>query len=107
MKIIKKIGAIFIGLITCIQIFFYKVYADYRFEVGPVYGIEEPPKSVNLIMDILGKLRIIFIPIILLIGIIVYFKKSKSSKKKKMLITIGIVSLTVIIYFVINEIFFC
>ena len=97
MKIIKKIGAIFIGLITCIQTFCYKVYADYRFEIGPDYGIEEPPKSVNHIMDILGKLKILIIPVILLIGFIAYYKKSKSDKYKD-IVKIAIFIMSIVIF---------
>lgn len=73
--------------------------------IEPMYGIPVPePVKNNFINSVWNICRMFIIPIVLLIGIIIYFKKSKSSKKRKIitvLITIGIVA---ILYFVINYI---
>lgn len=50
--------------------------------------------------------KIFIIPIALLIGLIIYFKKSKDSKKGKIVVTIGIIAITVILYFVIDKIIY-
>ena len=99
MKIIKKIGTIFILLITSIQTFCYKVYADYIIShPQPDYGIREPSKVANPIMDILGKLKILIIPVIVLIGFIVYSKKSKSDENRNILkIAIFIMSIVIFV----------
>lgn len=68
----------------------------------PVYGV---PKTSTL--TIIWRIaRTFVIPIALLIGLIIYFKKSKSIKKKKILVTIGIIAITAILYFVINKIIY-
>ena len=65
-----------------------------------LYGVYRP-SPVTIIWRIA---RTFVVPIALLIGIIIYFKKSKSSKKKKILVTLGIVVLVALLYFVINKI---
>ena len=69
---------------------------------GTLYGVARP-STVTIIWRIA---RIFIIPIALLIGLIIYFKKSKSSKKQKILVTRGIITITVILYFVVNKIIY-
>ena len=97
MKFFKKIGIIFINTITYIQIFFYKVYANIRIEVGPVYGVEEPPKSKDIIMESISILKMLIVPVILLMGFIVYNKKSKNNKYKD-IVKIAIFIMSVVIF---------
>lgn len=98
MKIIKKIGIMFISIITYIQIFFYKVYAGFIYpNHHEDYGIREPSKVVNPMLNILGKLKILIIPVILLIGFIAYYKKSKCDKYKG-IVKIAIFIMSIVIF---------
>ena len=95
MKIIKKIGIMFISIITYVQSFFYKVYAESHVE--SLYGVSEPPKTIDSIMEVLDKLKILIIPLILLIGFITYNKKSKSDKYKD-IVKFAIFIMSIIIF---------
>lgn len=72
----------------------------------PDYGVEYP-KTTKYILDIWDIFKFFIIPIVLIIGLIVYFKKSKSSTKKKVIIMITTILITIAIcleinYFVVN-----
>ncbi len=101
-KIIFFIGVLLMSLPS--KIFATNVFTS---PVSTLYGIPEtvyessPVSPVQLIWRIA---KGIVIPLILLVGLITYLKKSKSSKKKKILVTIGIIAITAIIYFVVNKI---
>lgn len=107
MEILDKIKKGLIGIAGYLLTMPTKVFGaslDIPLLYGPpstpeLYGVVRPSPAEK----IWNFARFFIIPLALLIGIIVYFKKSKSSKKKKILITIGTILLTIIIYFVINE----
>lgn len=111
MKIISKIYKVMVSIAIAIISFPSKIFAALDPSAiqdlyGPppvaLYGVARP-STVTIIWRIA---RTFVIPIALLIGIIVYFKKSKSSTKKKILVTLGIVALTALIYFIINKIIY-
>jgi len=102
MKKIKKIVlAIGIWGITLIN----KVFAIVKGSTDPTpyYGPPsskdiETPKD-NTVLDIF---RLFVIPLVLLIGIIVYFKKSKSSNRRKIITTLIFLIIIIILYLGIN-----
>ena len=112
-KIILKVKKVLIAIVLAIISFPNKIFAainpsalDIQDLYGPppvsLYGVARP-NTVTIIWRIA---RTFIIPIALLIGLIIYFKKSKGSKKKKILITIGIIAITAILYFVVNKIIY-
>ena len=111
-KFILKAKKVIVAVILAIISFPNKIFAINPSSLyiqdlyGPppvaLYGVTRP-STVTLIWRIA---RTFIIPIALLIGLIIYFKKSKSSKKKKILVTIGIIAITAIVYFVINKIMY-
>lgn len=111
MKVVEKIKKVVVAIVLAIISFPNKIFAAINPSMqdlyGPqpvaLYGIARPPSTVTIIWRIA---RTFIIPIALLIGIIIYLKKSKSSKKKKILVTIGIIAITVILYFVVNKIIY-
>lgn len=93
----KKIKKILIALGINLAIFWNKVLA-----VEPMYGIPSPsvygiPSPGSKIKSILSCINVIFLPIVFLIGSIVYFKKSKRTKKVK----IAIILISVIVIYAI------
>ena len=107
-KVKKIIFSIGIFLITIPQ----KIFAidiDSIRDVDILYGSPETLYGIPRVSPIKSIWRIarsFVIPIILLVGLIIYFKKSKSSTKKKILVTIGIIAITAILYFVVNKIIY-
>ena len=102
MKIVERIKKGLTGIGAFLLTIPAKVFA---IEIDPpaaLYGVPSP-RVVDIIWTIA---KFFIIPIALLIGLIIYFKKSKSSKKKKILVTIGIIAITAILYFVINKIIY-
>lgn len=104
MKIVERIKKCLMVIGTFLLTVPTKVFATTRgdIDIAPAYGI---PASVESKNNMLNIFRMFIIPIVLLIGIIIYLKKSKSSKKKKILITIGIIAITAILYFIIDKIY--
>ena len=105
MKIVERIKKGLTGIGTFLLTIPAKVFAigiSDELQPVPMYGV---PSS--RVVDIIWTIAKFFIiPIALLIGLIIYFKKSTSSTKKKVLITIGIITITAILYFVINKIIY-
>lgn len=71
----------------------------------PLYGIPEPklygvvkPEEPSFWEKILPIIKIVFIPLILIIGLIIYWRKSKATKKNKIYLTTGIIILVAVIY---------
>ncbi len=104
MKIIKKVKK----FIVLIGIFFTtltdKVFAVSKnmkeIQVQPEYGV--PP--VLTVGDIIWNIcKISFVPVVLLIGIIIYFKKSKDSNIIKVIFTLTILAIIFLLYFLINR----
>jgi len=81
MKIKCKIGKVFGAVAVAISTFISNAIAvsTGRF-IGTLYGVTEPePVPKNSIVDVLIQIgSIIIIPIILIIGIIVFIKKKKN-----------------------------
>lgn len=111
-KFISKVKKVIVAIVLAIISFPNKIFAaldPYAIQdlygpppVATLYGIERP----NTLTIIWRIARTFIIPIALLIGLIIYFKKSKSSTKKKILVTIGIIVITAILYFVVNKIIY-
>ena len=110
MKIGERIKKGLIGMGTFLLTIPTKVFAvGIDIDRTPIlYGMPEPnPEPESLILkNILNICRIAVIPLALIIGIVIYLKKSKSSTKKEILVTLGIVALTALIYFIINKIIY-
>lgn len=104
MKKIERLKKGLIGIGTFLLTIPTKVFAEK--DVKKISALYGPPPSANqgILTNILKIARVCIIPIAALIGLIVYLKKSKSSKKTKVLVTIGIISVAVILFLVINEI---
>lgn len=113
MKVLQKIKKIIVATGIAIITLSKKIFAISPNDIlgmqdlyGPppvaLYGVARP-STITIIWRIA---RTFVIPIALLIGLIVYFKKSKSSKTKKILVTIGIIVITAILYFVVNKIIY-
>lgn len=101
MKIIEKIKKIFTAIgVSCITLTT-KVFAKPNVEEyvinTPLYGVETPEPVIPLGIKIWNICQVLIIPLILLIGIIVYFKKSKSSTKKKIIISLIVFIFAVLI----------
>lgn len=105
MKILKKLKLIIISFILIIKSMFVKVYAisSDRININAVceYGVIDPHPSVTLISSILSTT---IVPLVLLIGIVVFFIKSTSSILKKILISIGIIILYIVFRIIRNNI---
>ena len=110
MKLVERIKKVIITIVLAIISFPNKIFAkfdpssvDYYIQYPDIsdYGVVKSPGPAETIWRIA---RNFIIPIALLIGLIVYFKKSKSSTKKKILVTLGIIALVTLLYFVVNKI---
>ena len=104
-KFISKTKRVIGSIVLAIISFPNKILAvinpiDIESEPGPKFGI---PIQITVMATVWKIARNFIIPIALLIGLIVYFKKSKSSKKKKVLVTIGIIAITVILYLIVDK----
>lgn len=105
-KVLSGIGAFLLTIPT-------KVFsvnentASYVIEhMGPteaLYGVYRPYPRIVKIWSIA---KTFVIPIVLFIGFIIYFKKAKCSMKEKVLLTIGIIVIIAILYFVVNKIIY-
>ena len=113
-KIISKTKQIALSIGIAIISIPNKIFAvmnDYRAEqdlYGPpstiiqTPGLYGPPKTETKINGFWTAFKWTIIPIVLLIGIIVYFKKSKSSVKKKILVTICAIATIAIVCYIIS-----
>lgn len=110
-KFISKVKKVIVAIVLAIISFPNKIFAAMipNEEIFPPDNVQylygPPPVSLyGVARRIIA--RTFIIPIALLIGLIIYLKKSKSSKKKKILVTIGIIAITAILYFVIIKIIY-
>ena len=100
---IKRILAMIGALFTLVHS---KVFAASMLpieEMETLYGVMEPT-PVTILRRLWGVARTILIPIVLIIGTIVYFKKSTSSVKKKIITILIAVIIVVLICFGITAI---
>ena len=86
-----------------------KIYGLTTFDdsIVALYGIPEPgPQKVSsFILGSVGKIiSIIIIPLILIIGIIIYSKKSQSSKLRKIITTLLAMAIAVLLCFGVDKI---
>lgn len=102
-KLWKKAKRIMTLVLLTIISFSRKVFADTiklleeeKNSITPLYGVPNP--THELIIWRLAKG--VIIPIALVIGMIIYLKKSKSGKKKKIIISLIVIAITVLVYFV-------
>ena len=101
-KLVNGFKKIFLMLGTfCISIYS-KVFAVDIAADQILYGVVKP-NPVKVIFKIA---KVFVIPVALIVGLLIYFKKSKSSKKKKLLVTLGIIAITAILYFIVNKIIY-
>ena len=103
MALLKKIGTIIIGVLLSIKALEIKVYEKSISDtlLACDYGIVEPVQKSSIILKIFTTIAI---PIVLLIGLIVYFVKSKSKIWKKILVTISVVVLYIIFRIILSNI---
>ncbi len=103
MKILKKIGTIIAVFLLTIKTLALKVLATVAningITVGTLYGVEQPVSS-----KIVKIFSTVIIPIILLIGLIIYFIKSKRKEWVKVAITIGVIILYILFGVIIDNI---
>lgn len=107
MKILLKLKSVMVGAGIGILTFANKVFATSlmnmnELDVVVLYGVAKP-NPVKVIFKIA---KVFVIPVALIVGLLIYFKKSKSSKKKKMLVTLGSIVITAILYFIVNKIIY-
>lgn len=103
MKITKKLGKMVTGIIISLKALAFKVYAvsidDMHMQTD--YGVQLEPKptlAVNIASTII-------IPIVLLIGIIIYCIKSTSSVLKKAIVSIGVILAYILIRVLMKNVF--
>lgn len=104
MKVLKKIGLSIVAFFISIKTLALKVYAKTTFDQMTVcdYGVIEPERQV--VPNIARLFSNILIPLVLLVGLVVYFVKSKSKVWKKVLITISIVVLYIVFAIIMNNV---
>lgn len=109
MKIVERIKKGLIGIGAFLLTIPTKVVAIADF-TPELYGIPEPGPELEsksiILKNILNILKIAVIPLILIIGIVIYLKKSRSSKKRKIITVLIIIGIVMILYFVINYIIY-
>lgn len=110
MKILSKLKSVIVGVGIGILTFANKVFAispDMIIDPGMIetaYGIPRPsPSPIRMIIRIA---KTFIIPIAVIVGLLIYFKKSKSSKKKKLLVTLGVVAITAMLYWIVSKIIY-
>lgn len=80
----EKVKKIMRSLIGGILLFTTKVMAMDSFDIAqPMYGITKPESKTVISLNVLKIIGIIFIPIVLLMGAIIYVRKNKDNEDKK------------------------
>lgn len=102
MKILKKLGLVFNSCVLGIIMLVSKVYAISIHDIPSAsdYGVQlepEPSMSTNIASTII-------VPIILLIGIVVFLVKSTSSVLKKVIVSVGVVGAYIVFRIIMNSI---
>ena len=88
----KKIKIIISSIIIFVGTICNKVYGF----VTPAYGIERPEPKFDLLEELLKIAKFFTIPIIAIVGVIVFFKKGKVDTKLKKAILIVILLILII-----------
>lgn len=108
MKILSKVKSVIVGVGIGILTFANKVFAISPYMIidpgmiETAYGIPRP-SPIRMIIRIA---KTFIIPIAVIVGLLIYFKKSKSSKKKKLLVTLGVVAITAMLYWIVSKIIY-
>ena len=89
---IKKLGKVIVSLSILAGTIYNKVYG-YSY---PAYGIERPEPKFDLLEEVLKIAKFFTIPIIAIVGAIIFFKKGKVDTKQKKVILIVIVLILII-----------
>lgn len=90
----KKFKKILIGISIGIMSMMSKIFATNNTQIlyGPpiqaMYGVPEEPSKWEILINIL---KLLAIPVVLLIGLIIYVKKAKVSKGEKIFVSILII----------------
>lgn len=104
-KIIKKIKKTIMSVVVFLIALPSKIFAITPSSMEILYGVPEElygsPRTIAM-NEIWKIARIFIIPIILLIGIIIYLKNSKSTKRVKLIVTLTTLIIGTIVYFFIN-----
>ena len=95
---VKKVVVMAMGVIIALP---GKIYAVLDDPITALYGVYNPPNPLEEFWKIA---RYFIIPIILLIGIIVYLTKKKTSTRNKVLIILAFLIIMAILYCIINAI---
>lgn len=103
MRILKKLGMIVTGIFISMKALALKVYAVSidNAHIQTDYGVQIEQKS-TIIMNIAST---IIIPVILIIGIIIYCVKSTSSILKKIIVSIGVVLAYILLKVLMKNVF--
>ena len=103
MKLLGKLGKILLSGVIAVKVFVVKTYAvnvqDYTV---CDYGVFEPVEKVSVARNI-G--ITIIVPIVLLIGLIVFLLKSTGSALKKTVVTIGVVLAYILFRIIMKNVF--
>lgn len=104
MKVLSKLKKVVMGIGTFIIALPVKIYAvlDYKYQIlyGPAqedYGI--PKEEPNAI---LGIIRILIVPILLLIGLIAIIKNKKMSKTSKIIMGVVATIIAIVIFLILG-----
>ena len=95
---VKKVVVMAMGVIIALP---GKIYAVLDDPITALYGVYNQPNPLEEFWKIA---RYFIIPIILLIGIIVYLTKKKTSTRNKVLIILAFLIIMAILYCIINAI---
>lgn len=108
-KIMKNFKKIFFMVIVFFMLKYSKILA-----YEPAYGIREPEQkfkiklnSLDNILEILPEIiKVSILPIIFIIGAVVYFKKSSQNRNKKLMILLGTAIIIFVLLILLKIIFF-
>ena len=96
-KIINKLKKVFMGVSSFLILLPIKVYAEIRpDDLGQALYAPPPEenKTISVLKFILTYFRLICMPVILVVGLVIYIKKSEAKRRKK----IVVLMITILIY---------
>ena len=103
MKILKKIGKVLTAGFIALKALVVKAYAvNVQMETVCDYGVFEPVRETSTSQNIA---LTIIVPVIMLIGLIIFLIKSTGSILKKTIISIGVVLAYILIRILIKNVF--
>lgn len=103
MKIFKKLGKILTASFIALKALIVKAYAtNIQMETVCDYGVFEPVRETSTSQNIA---LTIIVPVIMLIGLVVFLIKSTGSILKKTIISIGVVLAYILIRIFIKNVF--